>query len=406
MTKKKVLFISAGIYPIPANMGGAVEELIDVFAENNRKHGRFDVSVASCRYGGKEIKRKVEGVKYRYFRTPLYVKVKDKIYHFYSEKILKDWKSLFRQNYYKGRHYIEQIVKKTDLREFDVIVVENNMSLLKTLSDALGDDYSKKCMYHMHSNLIDNEEMIPYLARARKILAVSDFVKNLLYDTVPQFKDTQIEKVGNGIKIEKLEPKNEREIRTAVRNEYSIKEDETVFLFCGRVSPEKGVLEMTKAYAAAIPELGRSKLMIVGSGLSGSNKETYYYKQIKKIAREHPNNVILTGYVNHGEVHKYHVAADALVVPSIMDDPAPLTVLEGMSRGMYLLLSNVGGIPEYTRSYENKIMFERDDDFEQNIRSAMLKFYGEYSAAGYERKPVYFDDAQYYENLAEAIDVD
>ncbi len=405
MKKKKVLFISAGIFPIPANKGGAVEELIDVFLENNKKDDRYEVSVASCAYSGREIKSKIEGVNYFYFNCPLHVKIKDKIYYFYVEKILKDWRSMFRQNYYKGQNYVRQIIKKLDLGGYDVIVVENNMSLLKELARAMGEEFDKKCMYHMHSNLIDNEEMIPYLARCRKILAVSDYVKNLLYETVPQFADTEIVKVVNGIKITKYDDGQLQKIRAAMREKYSIGQDETVFLFCGRVSPEKGVLEMTRAYASVIPKLKKSKLIIVGSASSGSDKQNNYYKQIKSVAQKYPNEIIMTGYIDHKDVGKYHAMSDVLVVPSIMDDPAPLTVLEGMSAGMYLLASRVGGIPEYSKTYANKSFFERDENFEENIKTAFLKYYDEFAQSGYERRASYFDESEFYNALAEAIDV-
>ena len=195
MSKKKVLVVSAGIFPIPANKGGAVEELIDTFAEKNAIDKKYDVSITSCDYQGIEIKKKTDGVKYYYFKTPFFVTALDKVYFFYVNKILKDWRSIFRQHYFSNKYYVYKITKRLDLRKFDVIVVQNNMSLLKTLAEDLGEDFDKKCMYHMHSDLVDNEDMIPYLARCRKILAVSNFVKNHLYETVPEFKNTVIEKV-------------------------------------------------------------------------------------------------------------------------------------------------------------------------------------------------------------------
>lgn len=146
MRKKKILFISAGLFPIPASKGGAVEELIDTFTENNAKEDRYDVSVASCAYGGPEIKKKTGGVKYYYFRTPFYISLADKVYYLYVDKILKDWRSMFRQYYFRSRHYIKRITKKLDLKEYDVIVVENNMSLLEKLAEAMGEDFDRRCM--------------------------------------------------------------------------------------------------------------------------------------------------------------------------------------------------------------------------------------------------------------------
>lgn len=402
---RRLLFISAGIFPIPANKGGAVEELIDSFIQQNAVYGRFDIAVASCSFRGAEIKKKTEGVEYFYVKTPLYVSIADWIYNFYIDKLQRDWRSMFRRNHFKSAHYIRTIVKKLDLKGYDAILVENNMSLLKELSDALGSEFEQKCMYHMHSDLIDNESMIPYLARCRRILAVSDYVKRHLYETVPAFRNTEIVKVTNGIRISRYTEEEKWDIRCRLRAEYGIGEDETVYLFSGRVSPEKGVLEMTRMFSEALPAMKHpSRLLIVGSATSGSNKESYYYKQVKEAAAQSPGHIILTGYIQHDRITQFHAMADAQIVPSIMEDPAPLTVLEGMSMGIFLMLSQVGGIPEYTREYENKLFFDRDESFERNIREAFLAFDKAYAPHRYSGGSIFFDDGLYYHELAEAID--
>ena len=406
MSKKKVLVISAGIFPVPANVGGAVEELIDTFAEKNAIYQRYDVSITSCDYQGEEIKKKTEGVEYYYFKTPFFVELLDKIYFFYVNTILKDWRSMFRQHHFSNRYYVYKITKRLDLRKYDVIVVQNNMSLLKTLAEDLGEDFDKKCMYHMHSDLVDNEDMTPYLARCRKILAVSNYVKNHLYETVPEFKNTVIEKVTNGIKIIEYSEQERVDIREEMRKKYGIAADETVYLFSGRVSPEKGVLEMAKAFAGVISNLKhKSRLIIVGSGVTGSNEETFYSKQIKEVASEYPDKIILAGYINHNIITRYHLMSDVQIVPSIFDDPAPLTVLEGMSMGIFLLLSRVGGIPEYSSEYKNKIFFERDDKLEQHIAEAILAYDDAYAPRKYEPETMIFDSSTFYKELAEAIDI-
>lgn len=352
------MFISAGIFPIPANKGGAVEELIDTFTENNAKEDRYEISVASCVFKGREIKAKTKGVKYYYFRTPFYLSLADKMYYLYVDRIEKDWRSMFRQYCFRNRHYIKKITETLDLKAYDAVIVENNMSLLEKLSEVMGEEFERKCMYHMHSNLVDNEEMIPYLARCRKILAVSDYVKDHLYQTVPQLRNTEIVKVTNGIRGWTYSKEERQSLREQMRDRYHVGEEETIYLFAGRVSPEKGVLEMTRAFRAVLPRLRhKSRLFIVGSASSGSDKESYYYRAVKKEAAQSPESIILTGYINHEDVAKYHVMADAQIVPSIMDDPAPLTVLEGMSMGNFLLLSKAGGIPEYSANYSNKIIF-------------------------------------------------
>ena len=406
MSAKNILIISAGIFPIPANLGGAVEELIDIFAEKNSTDGRYNISITSCDYQGEEIKEKADGVEYYYFKSSSFVSIIDKVYYAFVNNILKDWRSIFRQHYFGNKYYIHRITKKLELKKYDAIIVQNNMSLLKPLANSMGKEFDQKCIYHMHSDLIDNVEMIPYLARCRKILAVSNYVKTKLYETVPEFENTEIVKVTNGIKIDEYSNQDRETIRRNLRKEYGIAEDETVYLFSGRVSPEKGVLELVKAFANTCFRFEhKSRLMIVGSGISGSNDETYYYKLVKEVANKFPKKIIMTGYINHDLVTQYHLMSDVQIVPSIFDDPAPLTVLEGMSMGIFLLLSRVGGIPEYTVDYQNKIFFERDDNIEHNIEEALLSYDRQFAPHKYNKVIKIFDDSTFYCELAEAIDI-
>lgn len=404
MKKMKVLIISAGIFPIPADSGGAVEELIDSFAERAVDDIK-QLTITSCWFEGKKIKKKIKGVQYYYVKAPFYVKFHDDLNYFYMDKIVHDWRSLFFQNKYKSRHYIKKICKDIDLSNFDVIIVENNMSLLEELYRMLGDDFNKKCYYHMHSNLIDNPDMIPYLAKCKKILVVSDYVKELLYSTIPEFKNTVIEKITNGIKPCTFNNEKIQRVRQSTRKKYGIKEDETVYLFAGRVSPEKGVYELVKAYIDVLHQLGDSKLVIVGSAYSGSNKINHYMQKIMKLAAPYKDRIILTGYVPHKYVLNFHMMADVQVVPSIMDDPAPLTVLEGMSMGLYLLLSNVGGIPEYSKEYTNRIMFERDNNFVENIKKALISYHIDNPDNSYVKENLIFDEQCFYDEFIYAIKV-
>lgn len=405
MSSKRVLIISAGIYPIPADSGGAVEELIDSFAEQALADVD-ELTITSCAYHGKRIKEKVNGVSYHYVDFPFYVKFLDDVNFFYSDKIKRDWRSLFFQNKYRSKYYIDMLCRRLDFDEYDAIIVENNMSLLEKLYETLGESFSRKCYYHMHSNLVDNPAMIPYLAKCRKLLVVSDFVKSLLYKTVPEVANTEIVKITNGIHICQMGNEKQQRMRMRMRNRYQIADDETVYLFAGRVSAEKGVYELVEAFIKAGDILSKCRLIIVGSAYSGSNKINHYMRRIMKLAQPYRDRILITGYIPHKYILNYHIMSDVQVVPSIMDDPAPLTVLEGMSMGLYMLLSNVGGIPEYSERYENRIMFERDEHFVDNIKDALIEYHKKYPTNEYVKKKLFYGRLRFYRELISAIQFD
>lgn len=55
----------------------------------------------------------------------------------------------------------------------------------------------------------------------------------------------------------------------------------------------------------------------------------------------------MTGYVKHEELYKFYSLADVVVIPSQVEDSAPLVLIESISTGKPVIASNCGGIPEY-----------------------------------------------------------
>ena len=50
----------------------------------------------------------------------------------------------------------------------------------------------------------------------------------------------------NGVKLESFKENGKRE---EIRNKYNIKSDDFVFMYCGRLTPDKGAYEMAKAFS-------------------------------------------------------------------------------------------------------------------------------------------------------------
>ena len=78
------------------------------------------------------------------------------------------------------------------------------------------------------------------------------------------------------------------------------------------------------------------------------------------------DKVIFTGYVDYSVISRYYAAADVMVMPSIWDDPAPITILEAMACGKALITTDSGGIPEYVGE-DNCIVVKRDGNIVDKI---------------------------------------
>lgn len=86
----KIAILTSGILPVPAVLGGAVENLIDFYLEYNDNHNLHDITIYSV-WNPKVIHHPATRSKknhYIYINTnSLFSKIKKRIYHF----IKKDW---------------------------------------------------------------------------------------------------------------------------------------------------------------------------------------------------------------------------------------------------------------------------------------------------------------------------
>lgn len=106
------------------------------------------------------------------------------------------------------------------------------------------------------------------------------------------------------------------------------------FGFLGRLHPTKGPDLLLNSFKK-LP-MGAAQLLIAGKGIPS------YECQLRKVAEGH-RGIRWLGFVSPECVLQ---KAQVLVVPSLWEDPAPLTVLESLAHGVPVIGSRRGGIPE------------------------------------------------------------
>ena len=103
------------------------------------------------------------------------------------------------------------------------------------------------------------------------------------------------------------------------------------FGYFGRLAADKGILTLLRAFGRA--ELGAARLLVAGRGPE------------EAAVRATPG-VEYRGWVDADAKEAMYRELDCLIVPSQWPDPAPLVVNEARSRGVPVIGSTAGGIPE------------------------------------------------------------
>jgi glycosyltransferase involved in cell wall biosynthesis len=108
-------------------------------------------------------------------------------------------------------------------------------------------------------------------------------------------------------------------------------------LYVGRLSPEKGVDRLIRAWKL-IQDCGRT-LWIVGEGPERPRLEAM-------IGEEKIANVRFTGFLNQQEMAEIWTKASCSIVPSIWKEPFGMVVLEAWAKGRPVVAHRIGALPE------------------------------------------------------------
>ncbi len=332
----KILIISPGYVPVTVAQGGAIEKLIESYLDYNEDHEDeievFSVQTSSTKYDNK----KYNNTKFKIInKTTISFKIK-RIFFGILNKIFKS---------YIPNAYIREVVK-TVLKEkkenyYDRIIFENGQNFIPYFKKKT--QTNSKVILHLHNDYFNaktpnKKEIISYCDEA---WAVSEFIKKQIEDAgMPASK---VKVLYNGIDLSSFKTKMTEKEKKELRAKYNIN-NEFVFIYTGRLMPEKGVRELIMAFNELNKEEKDIKLLIVGGTKSLKEKDKYKL-ELTKLAENNPN-IIFTGYINRNEINKYYKIANLQVAPSICNEAFGLILLEGIACGLPIIATSSGGMTE------------------------------------------------------------
>ena len=359
--KTRIAFIGTNDHPIPAVKGGAIQTLVTALLDENEKEQLFDFDVYTRYFPeAKTASAKYQSSNFIFIKSSLYAKC-----HLFFVRALR---RITHNRVKYSSIYMRKIIPYLRKNEYDFLIFETTDKEVVKLPEVI--KKKSKVLFHVHADYLNDQvdRFKQVVDNTDCFLGVSDFISKKLCSS-RYISENKVCTFKNAIDVQTVSDIDKNKtVRKKIRQKLGIIDTDVVIVFCGRLSPEKGCLELIKA----MEKVNNAKLLVLGGNDFSSNRKTSYVSKLYDAAAKIPGKILFTGYIPHEEVLDYMKAADIGVVPSICNESCSLTLLEYRSIGLPTIASDLGGIPEYCTP-SSTVLVNYDSNFEDNLANAINK---------------------------------
>ncbi len=351
---KKVYLVLVPMLPCPSVKGGAIETLLTNLAKENEKNPKVELHII-LKYDRKAVResRKYKNTDFIFIKYGILNKICFKFYKIFR-KLKKDPLTL--------TYYYHTALNKIS-KEADFIVAEGgNNEMFIPFEKRFG---REKLVLHLHYELQSDEMLNRTFGN---LISVSQFIEK----RYGADKTVNTKVLKNGVNIDNLKKRITKTQRNFLRSQYHFDKEDFVVLFCGRLIKEKGILQLIRSLKRMKEK--NIKLLVVGSANFGEKSETDFEKELREEAENLKRRVIFSGYIPNEKLNEIYQIADVHLIPSVLEDPAPLVAMEGMASGLPIIATKSGGMVEYINE-DCAIILEKEKNLEENLRNAILELY-------------------------------
>ena len=354
----KIAILTSGRLPVPAVLGGAVENLTDYYLEYNNAHHLHDITVYSIK-SDKIIAPDTDHNHYHYIDTKSKIaKIRKRIYAKFN-----------KETYYDSgiEYFLHRSLQHLKKQSYDYVILENRPGFAMAVKRVT----NAKIVLHLHNDLLnkDTYKANEIAGCLSKVITVSNFIKGRV-ETIGA--GIPVETVYNGIDLERFQEK--RHNTSVTRSALGLADDDFVAVYSGRLTKEKGIKELLEAFLL-LKDYPQLKLLVIGGSFYGDvqSGESPFIVELQQIAENMRSRISFTGFVDYESIPDYLSLSDVAIIPSMWDDPFPTTVLEAMAAGLPIIATKSGGIPESCG--DCAILIDTDNSFAANFTQAIIKLF-------------------------------
>ncbi len=268
---------------------------------------------------------------------PIHIDISDSLPDVVAEDVkkwgrgLQFFSKVLMYNYLSASKLINELVRKDEFK-FDIVVAHDWLSIIAGI--AIKRELNLPLVFHVHSTekgrtLGNGSEVISNLElRGGKTSDMVITVSNAMKEELRKlgFPEEKIRVCYNGVDPEKYDPNRVSKDEIAkIRQKYSLKEDDLMIFFIGRLVWVKGVDKLIMAMPHILNEVPNAKLVIIGVG----DMRGYLEKLVENLKIEE-NVKFRFEFIPEEERIMHYAACDVAVFPSLYE-PFGIVTLEAMS---------------------------------------------------------------------------
>ena len=315
MPKKKIAMIAAPVHPVPPRKGAAVEWWMYQTCRHLNDIEPHIVCIAAEGYTDEEQR---DGIAFHRIRI-------GRLYQRVFQKILG----------LDPCSYARRVARRLAAIRPDIVHVHNAPALFAELARHY--HAPTRFVLHMHNAMAVTE-----LPPGGVLLAVSRYLKEWYATRLP---GADIRIVTNGVDTDAFRPLPPGEV-VSLRARLKLPADRKIILYAGRISPEKGPLDLVRAFSELRKIRHDILLVLVGEVRTGADRRGDYGRQLLATCETLGADCYHAGTVDPAHMHEYYQVADLAVVPSEFEEPFGMVAIEAMAAGAPVLATRKGGLPE------------------------------------------------------------
>lgn len=329
---KKIVMVAAPVHPVPPRKGAAVEWWM---YQVSRRLAGFEPHVVCISTDDYPDEERRDGIFFHRVRI-------GRLYRRACQKIL-GWDPY---------SYARRVARRLDVIQPDIVHVHNAPALFAELARRYRGP--ARWILHMH-----NEMLFGRLPPGAVLFTVSRYLKEWYGVRLP---GADIRIITNGVDTEVFHPLSATEI-VSLRRRLKLKTDKKIILYAGRISPEKGPLDLVHTFGKLRKLRQDVFLVLVGELRTGEDRRGEYGRQLLAACEALGADCYHAGTVDPAHMQEYYQAADLAVVPSEFEEPFGMVAIEAMAAGIPVLAANKGGLREFVIPYETGFLIADTRDY-------------------------------------------